>query len=479
MPHVPVLPPYAHQTEALRRMRDREAFALLMGMRTGKTKVTIDEWCEKLYAGEARDLQVIAPAGVYKTWIAELDKHVPPGLRREILLGIWESGNAKSQLALDEVIRSTDPRRPRVMLVNVEALSTVVAAREACLRFLAPRKAILAVDESTSIKNKSHRTAAVHALGEFAPWRRILSGLPTPRSPLDLYRQFEFLDPAILGFRNYHAFEYRYAIKKKIRVGMRHVNIVVGYRNVEELYGKIAPHSFRVRLEDCSDVPPKLYVRREVELTPEQRRIYADLQKKFTSQLEDGSHVTPSIVVDQILKLHQVCCGHVVDEEGRVHEVPTRRLAELVQLLEEYDGKAVVWCSYHHSLHGVAAKLRRAFGEQSVAMFWGGNMGQREEESRRFKSDPDCRFMVATPGAGGRGRTWSEAGLLVYYSSTNNLEHRDQSEERASGVGKTDRVTVVDLVSRGTVEDQFIGALRDKMDLAALVTGDRWREWLI
>jgi len=114
-----------------------------------------------------------------------------------------------------------------------------------------------------------------------------------------------------------------------------------------------------------------------------------------------------------------------------------------------------------------------------VARFWGGNVSSREEEERRFKEDPRCRFMVATPHAGGRGRTWDVADLVVYHSSTNNLEHRDQSEQRVQGVGKTRQVDYVDLICPGSVEDKILKALRQKIDLAGMITGDDFREWIV
>jgi len=121
----------------------------------------------------------------------------------------------------------------------------------------------------------------------------------------------------------------------------------------------------------------------------------------------------------------------------------------------------------------------RGHGRDAVALFYGGNRKEREEEERRFKTDPACRFMVATPAAGGKGRTWDVADLVVYYSSTNDLEHRAQSEERPRNVGKVKPIHYVDLVVPGTVDEKIIQALRAKIDLAAVVTGDAWREWLI
>jgi SNF2 family DNA or RNA helicase len=106
-------------------------------------------------------------------------------------------------------------------------------------------------------------------------------------------------------------------------------------------------------------------------------------------------------------------------------------------------------------------------------------MDAREDHERAFKESPACRFMVATPDAGGRGRTWDAADLVIYYSQRNNLDHRLQSEDRAKNVGKARPVAYVDMRVPGTVEDVIINALRSKMDLSALVEGTDPLRWLV
>ncbi len=123
--------------------------------------------------------------------------------------------------------------------------------------------------------------------------------------------------------------------------------------------------------------------------------------------------------------------------------------------------------------------LLKEYGPNSVARFWGGNVATREDEERLFLSSPNCRFMVATPSAGGRGRTWSNADLVIYYSSTNNLEHRDQSEQRAQGYHKERAVDYIDLIVPRTIEGKILNALRNKIDMASAINGDNYKEWLI
>jgi len=471
--------PREKQAEALQRSRGKEAFAFLMAMRTGKTKVVLDEFGSLEKDKRVHDLLVIAPAGVYRTWESAITADFNDELLSRTKVHTWQSGKYGSQKAKRELELFLSYSGPRVLLMNVEALSSVKMARELTEKFVS-RKTYVAIDESTVIKNPTaKRTKYINrTIAYKSDIRRILSGLITPRSPLDLYSQFEFLDPRILGHRNYFTFRARYAVMKEMVFGGRRVPIVVGYRDVEELNKKIAPHSFRVRLEDCYDLPPSIYTVREVELTEEQRRIYNELKEFATAKIEEMSHVTATIVIVQMLRMHQVLCGHVRDEKGQWHHIPEKRTDALIELLQEYDGKAIIWCSYDNDIQKVATSLAEEF-KCKVARFWGGNRETREEEEKQFKSDPNCRFIVATPAAGGRGRTWDCADLVIYYSSTNDLEHRSQSEERPKGVGKTKSIQYVDLLVPGTVDAKIIQALKKKIDMAATINGDTWREWII
>ena len=448
---------------------------------TGKTKTLLDDYGRLVHEGKVKDLLVIAPAGVYRTWETAIKDHVSEDLLKDLLIHCWSAGAGKtSQKSLDLFMEATD--RPRVLLVNIEALSAVQRAKDLCEKFLSQNDSMCAVDESTGIKNPaaSRTKFIVSKLGPRAKFRRILCGLPTPQSPLDIYAQFQFLKPNLLGFNSFYSFRARYAVMKTIPCGGRQVPIIVNYRDMDDLRRRIEPHAYRVLLEDCYDLPPKTYSIREVPLTDEQKRIYLEMKNFASSQLSNGSHVSATQAITQILRMHQVLCGHVGDEDGKIQSIPEKRTETLLDLLSEYDGKAIIWCSYDADVKKVSEALAKAYGgEKAVARFWGGNRPTREEEEQKFLNDPECRFMVATAAAGGRGRTWLCADLVVYYSNTQDLEHRSQSEERAQGVGKTRSVAYVDLVVRDTVDEKIIKALRNKINIAATLSGDGYKEWLI
>lgn len=488
--------PRAKQAEALKILWRRKYFGLLMAMRTGKTKVGVDDFGQMVAEDLVDDLLVVAPAAVYETWEEAVKADLDKKLLSRTRIYVWRAdrNTKKDQAALESFMAHPGPR---VLIVNIEAISSVERARTLCQEFLSQRRSDFIVDESTTIRNYRAERAAfiIDDLGPRAAYRRILTGLVTPRSPLDAFGQFEFLSPEILSThprnsiaRRYKAFEKKYAITRKMDTRKEnedgtksgHVfRIVVGYKEVPDLAAKINANSFRVRLKDCYDLPEKMRARRSIPLHPEQRRVYEEIKKNAFTQLENEAFVTVTMVIVQMLRLHQVLCGHVVDEVGEMHEVPELRTQELLNLLEEYDGKAVIWCNYDYNIRKISEALEKEYGKGSVARFWGGNKKTREAEEKEFQTNPKCRFMVSTEAAGQRGREWSIGNLVVYYSNSPDLEQRSQSEERTQAVGKKEPVLYVDFVAEGTVDEKYIDILNQKIKLSAAISGDDFREWLI
>ncbi len=468
-----------------------DVFALLAEMGTGKTKMTLDEWGEMVDARHVENLLVVAPSGSYRNWYSaktetersELEKNLDPALLERMCAAPWVSGGgAGVRRNIERMLRHSGPR---ALFVNVEALSTVKEAIKACEALLDRGRTTILIDESTRVKNMgAARTKTLHRLRqhENAAVRRIMTGLVTPRDPLDLFAQYWFLDWRILRQKSYFAFRQRYAITRRVRFAgnTRDTEIVVGFRNQEELQGLIAPWSYRVLLEDCLDMPGEVFQFREVRLTDEQRRLIKELLRTATTQLDSGAHVTTTMKMATLTRIDQILLGWVVDEEGQRHSIKTHRYEELVELLEDHSGKAIIWTSFQESAELAVAALDSAFGKGSAALFYGPNRSTRHHEEARFLGDPQCRFMVSTPAAGGVGNTWNVATLRVYLNNSNDLEHRLQSEKRNYRGGQTSPVTSVDLIGEGVpIELKKVESLRKKLDLSSLVSGDGYRRWLV
>lgn len=488
------LPPFEHQKDALRRAWKKEAFAYFMEMGTGKTKTLLDEICMLWETGEIDCALIFAPKGVYRNWVdREIPTHVPERVLERATVLEWRTGGGSvaHQAALMSLL-TPHSTRLRLLVMNVEALSSGGKALNYAERFVRSGRCLVGVDESTFIKNPdANRTKKMIALGKFAVYRRIMTGSPVTRSPLDLYSQVEFLDPNLLGFSSYYSFRARYAITKKKEFAIRDkankdtgkkrkVTLVVGYQNIQELTEKLNRFSFRVLKKDCLDLPEKIYQSWEVDLTEEQLKIYNDLKKKASAELASGTFVSATQRITQLLRMQQVLCGHVTDEDGVVHDIPSNRISAMLGVLEEAPEKVIIWARFRRDIEKIQAALAKEYGPESVVQFHGGiAQPDRIIADQRFRTDPTCRFLVANTQTGGYGNTWVEATMHIYYSNDYDLEKRQQSEDRSHRAGQTQHVNYVDLIVPGTSDSIIIQALRKKIDISTIIMGDDYKKWLI
>jgi SNF2 family DNA or RNA helicase len=479
--HEPRHPAWDHQRRALAASLGKPAFAYLMEMGTGKTKVVIDRIALEWQEGKLDRVLIIAPKGVHRNWTeSEIPEHMADSLREETLIHCWLGGNSKTEKkALEEF--QDGPLQLRILSMNVEAFSMSKTAYGVAEQFVRGGRCLIVVDESTRIKSPTaDRTKKIVALGKLGTARAIMSGLPNPRSPLDLYSQFDFLGNRLLGHTSFYSFRAEFAILEEKEIGGRKIKIPVGYRNLERLKSRMSHVSFRVLKEECLDLPPKVYMPlRYVEMTDEQQHVYSEIRDTALAELKDGSLVSAMVVIAQMMKLHQVCTGFVNDEHGVAHQLACNRPQVMADMLEEFEGQAIVWGAYRENMRTIVAKLREGYSAEDISEYHGGvSPEQRLINLQRFQSGRS-RFFVGTQAAGGIGLTLNTARMVLYYSSNYDLEQRLQSEDRAHRGDMSHSVGYEDLVCRGTVEEKIVKSLRKKMDIAALVLGERAREWII
>jgi len=263
-------------------------------------------------------------------------------------------------------------------------------------------------------------------------------------------------------------------------MGHKSFQEIVGYRRLDELNQKLDRFSNRVLKEDCLDLPEKTYQKRYVELTDEQATLYMQMKKMALAQLDSGELATTQSVLTQIMRLQQICCGFLQPDDGEIEPVPNHRLRELMDVVDEVQGKAIIWASYTYDIQRIASALRDRFGPEAVATYYGETpQDERQEIVNRFQNKEDpLRFFVGQPRTGGYGITLHAANTVIYFSNSYDLEIRLQSEDRAHRIGQKNAVTYIDLVSPNTIDEKIIKALRDKVDLAGRVLGEEARDWL-
>ena len=468
--------PYAHQLIALEKSWNRETYAYFMEMGTGKTKVLIDNVAMLYDKGKVNGALIIAPKGVVGTWYnQEIPTHLPTHIENVSVL--WQANITKGQSKKLGTLFKTGEEL-HFLIMNVEALSTSKGT-DFARKFLSSHNTLMAIDESTTIKNpKAKRTKNIIKLSEMAKYRRIMTGSPVTRNPLDLYSQCQFLSPWLLDFQSYYAFRTRYAIMKTANISGRQIQLVAGFQRLAELSEKLKPFSYRVLKADCLDLPDKIYMKRQIKLSPDQNKLYEQMRKEALATL-NGKRVTTVNALTQLMRLHQITCGHFTSDDGTTQPIKNNRIDELMDVLEEIEGKAIIWAHYQYDINTIIKEVEKVHGPGSIVDYYGLTpQDERQENIKKFQNDDKCRFIVGTPQTGGYGITLTAANTVIYYSNGYDLEKRLQSEDRAHRIGQKKSVTYVDILADETVDEKIVKSLRKKINIASEVLGEELKSWI-
>jgi len=461
--------PFKHQRQSLIEGAKPYNFAYFMEMGTGKTKVAIDN-AAYLYQEQRIDFAfVIAPNSVYQNWKKEIDFHCP----EETNIYIWK-------VTKDKTFK-LDPKKLTFILMNVEALSHASGKKWLEYKLLKHgMRSMIILDESTSIKNlKASRSKAIIKLGQLARYKRILTGSPITKSPLDLFSQCAFLDKALLGYDNFTVFKAKYAVMYSIERGGYNIQIPKYYINLEELEYKLKNFSYRVRKKDCLDLPEKMYVQRYVDMSEEQKLAYERLKINALMIMKD-EEVSYNNKLTELLKLQQVANGFVKTNDGNIVDFKTNaKLQELMRILEETEDKCIIWANYVHNIQNIKKKLAETYGVDSVVSIYGqDSVESRNQSVEKFQNKDECRFLVGNPTVGGYGLTLTAAKYVIYFSNSYNLEVRQQSEDRAHRIGQKSQVTYIDIICRDTIDQMVLHNLENKIELSAKTLGEQVQKWL-
>ena len=339
---------------------------------------------------------------------------------------------------------------------------------------------MMAIDESTSIKTPTaKRTKSIMDLSVHAKYKRILTGSPVTKSPLDLYSQCKFLDDQLLGFQSYYSFRQRYAHMVSRNFGGRQVQIVASYKRLGELSDSLKKFSYRVLKEDCLDLPEKIYIKRTIELTDEQKKKYDTMKQAALAEF-NGKITTAPHVLTQMMRLHQITCGHLRLDDGEIINLKNNRLNELMDVLEEVEGKAIIWANYIHDIETIVKEIQKKHGPDSVVQYYGAIEAEQRQRNIQSFQDPKSpvRFFIGNPQTGGYGITLTAANTVIYYSNGYDLEKRLQSEDRAHRIGQKKSVTYIDISAEKTVDEKIVKALRKKIDIASEILGEEIKDWI-
>lgn len=478
--------PMAHQKIGRARLaKHPDVYALGCEQGTGKTWMLLADAERQYAAGAISGLLVIAPKGVHVNWVL---REIPKHMSTEHVAEFWLSGaSQKHKRRLERLLQTEDALA--ILAINVDAVNTPNGMKFAH-RFLTHFRCMIVVDESQRIKNpKSKRTQRTILLGEQAVSRRISSGTIIANSPLDLFGQFEFLRPGLLGTTSYRAFTSEFADvlpayhplvqhileeqakKNKNKGGFRGTPQIIRqdekgnkvYRNLDKLRKLIKPLTYRVLKSECLDLPEKIYQTHYFELTSPQRRTYERVAEEMRFIRDDGD-IDLFTAMTLLMKLRQITSGFIlVDGEATELKESGPRLAALKEIVEDAEGSIIVWASFREEIRQVVKALRSL----GVVQYHGGTSTKDRTEAVDSFQSGEARIFIAHPAAGGLGLTLTAASVVIYYSSSFSLEERIQSEDRAHRIGTRHNVVYIDLVARETVDERIAAALQKKAIVAA------------
>lgn len=455
---------WKHQELAVNKAKEKNHLALFLDLGTGKTRTTIEilrHHCN--VEKRIPKTLIICPSSVCGNWVQEIKKYskIPD----------------KSVKILDMDLRSRAKiyaDSEGISIVNFEACAYEIFSKT----LLDNPPEILIIDESHRVKDiKAKRTKVLIKLSDLMSRKKffkryILTGSPVLNSHLDLFTQFRILDGGETFGTNFFQFraKYFYNVNANARGSRNFALWKVRPSSEDKLKALMAPSVVQAKKEECLDLPPLLKTCIEVEMSSEQKQAYQQMKKEFITFVESGV-ATANLAITKALRMQQILSGHIKLEDGSVHVFKDNpRVQALKDFLEDYpqDEKVIIWSIFHEDYHAIR-KVVEGLGIEYAEVT--GLVDDKQAEIDRFREDPKCRVMIASQAAGGTGVNMTTASTMVYYSRSYSLEHDMQSEARNYRGGSEihEKVTRIDLVARGTVDEVVLNALRNKKDMATRI----------
>lgn len=454
-------PPMAHQRKGFLLTREKEFFGLFCEAGTGKTKIIWDTAAYLYARGEISGLAIVAwPNGVHRNWIeTEMPEDMPEWC--PIAAAYYSSNLTKTKRKeLDDVFASKD--KLRILAYAIESFAST-KAQDDLLRFLASGRILLAIDQSACIKNPAAKRTKffLKKAAPLAAYRRILDGDPNTEGAQELYSQFTFLSPNIIGLDTWSAFKSEYCT-------LGFFDQITGLKNTQSLRACIDAFSYRVLEKDCLDLPERIYKRWKFDLAPEEQRIYNDLRDEAIAEFS-GEQIITTLPIVAHMRMQQVASGWWPGvEHRRIEEVPSRLAALTACLVDCTGGKKLIYARFRRDIE----IIRSTLGPKCLAYYGAIKEDDRAEAKIRFQEDPEIEYLVGQQQTLGIGHTLTAAEYVIFYSNHPSLRYRTESEKRAHRKGQEKHVKVIDLVANNTKDEKVLRAFKLKKDVAESIMGD-------
>lgn len=510
-PHT--FPPYEHQRKEQEEYWDVPWRAWFWEQGLGKMKAGWD-WALTLWqAGKINTFVVLAPQGVHRDWIEEgfkepnpdniYDQPLVPPMWHDKIVAKWyhggKAGNKGHQKEMRDLFH-TEEGKLAVLAMTYDSVKTErnkasgwIGGKLFATKMLKERgPAAMCLDESSYIQTPSAKVTKTMngwgrrgGLAQFAEYRRIAEGTPVDEGPFNAYSQMQFLDRDFWderGFSSFSSYKAHFGLfQQRELANGRKFNQLLEYRNLNELRTMIAPHMSRLEKDDVLDLPPKIHVPLRFDLSPEQWRMYKQLQEelmvmaKATGQ-DVESLITAELPIVNILKLYQITAGYLPFEEDEDGE-PVRKVVEFkenprletaTQWLQKKSGKVLIWCRFRRDIDLLCAAL----GKRAVRYDGTCDEDERAHNKQEWLKG-DAQYLIPQIQAMARGHTLNITEDVMYYTNDSRLRLRRQSEDRTHRGKMKHTCTYTDMMATDTVDEKRVKDLRRKLTIAKEIIGDK------
>ena len=457
--------PWAHQKHAHDVMMARPYYGFWHDMGTGKS-FTIIKGIAELFARQRIDRALVICSGRGRTQF--IDEQVALWMPKDVVCRVG---------AFPNKMTARNFQYPRDDLLIAAAIPGAFQSKKQSneiLGFCKGGRTAIFVDESHGFKGWStERVTNLLNLVPHSTHRFLFSGEPAPNGYEDLFAQFYFMDPNILGHASLTSFQNHFCVK-----GGYQFKEIVDYRNREELAALMAPHSEYVKILDCMDMPPRAWHEAKFEPTAQQRDLYGQLKRDFVMQVERALNAGDVETVTRYCKnaasrctaMAQVACGwfyaDLKDESvpREVVHITDERAWFVLEDLVGTSKKCLVWARFHEDLEQIK-RVSAALGIDAVEFSGRLTTAQAEANKIRFQQDPACRVFYGTTASGGESLNLQVANRAVYYSNSFNWGQREQSERRIWRAGQRESCSYWDVI--GLPIDRLIrNNAQEKKDLS-------------
>jgi SNF2 family DNA or RNA helicase len=453
---------YKYQDDDINRFSSLPQGALFLEPGLGKSRITI-KICEA--KPDIKTVFIFVPKSLINTWASiEIPKHSE--LPYTVLP--WFHGEP-SKSYLREFARIVKEDKRLYVILNHDAVLTI-RFDQIFNGILAMRKGkhSIIIDESTVIKSpKAKITKKFIKLGKTAAFRLILSGTPVTNSPLDVYTQAEFLAPNLLGSSNYYAFKTRFAVLKRLTLGNRSFDQIVGYRDLDELRTRLNRFASIRKLADEVDLPPQVFKEIAVDLTEEQYNAYNELHAQAVTYIKQQHEITTVNALSLLNRLQQIVAGQMKLPDGKYVTIDSRRVDALKEQVEENaPKKIIIWSNFKQT----ANTITKTLAGNIVAVPSALSPLERHKAIERWRIGKE-QCLLLNPQSAAHGLTLNEAQLQIWFDRTYSLETRLQALARNYRIGQGARTLVIDLITPGTIEEKVLKRLKEmKVTSDAVVT---------